>query len=297
MATAVAALLVGSFGLAAALAPLVFRVVTATVAPGMPFSRAFDRTALVMAVVLLWLLRRRISLARVVQAWRGRRLAGVTRSAALGFVLSAAPAVAVLAVAVPASGLPWAGRTTGAALGVALASLLPALLIGLVEESFFRAVVFQGLATEFPLAVAVPLASTFYAVIHFLQPPAGFVPTLSAFEGFRYLQLVAARPLSPDLFPAVLGLVLVGATLCLTLRRGDSLSLCIGLHAGWIVAFKVAILLTSLPPRLSGGGSMAKRSLLLGCPWIWLAVGGTAAVALLAAPAVTRLERRQSPGF
>ena len=89
------------------------------------------------------------------------------------------------------------------------------------------------------------------------------------------------RLAEPPTLAAVLGLFLIGMVLCLALERGRSLALVVGLHAGWFLAAKAAIRLTSLPPELAAGESMAKRLLMIGSPWMWLAIAATGVVVMV----------------
>jgi hypothetical protein len=139
--------------------------------------------------------------------------------------------------------------------------------------------------------VAAAVASAFYSVVHFLTPREDFMLAGgSPVEGLRYLGAVFARLVDPITLPAVLGLFLIGMVLCLALHRRRSLALIVGLHAGYFLAAKAAIRLTSLPPELAAGESMVKRELLIGSPWLWLAIAATGSVLFLITSARFRVD-------
>ena len=83
-----------------------------------------------------------------------------------------------------------------------------ALLIGLLEELFFRGVVLQSLITDIGVMPAVVLSSTFYAVLHFAK---------YLREGW-------------SLFPEMFGLFLFGGLLAYAYLRTRLLAMPVGLH-------------------------------------------------------------------
>jgi hypothetical protein len=280
---ALAVLVAGSLLLAALLAPVLWR----TLAPMQgaspwPFSRVFDRLAILSVLLLAVLLRSSLGLVRVRDAWRAETWRQRGLAVAVGLPLAIVPALATFPAVVASTRLDWAGRTLSAAAVELLIAIPAALLVSVLEETFFRVLVFRGLAARWHPAAAALASSLLYSCVHFLQPDKSFQPTgPSPLEGLRYVFSVVARLKSAEVWPAVVGLLLVGLLLCLALHRTASLGLCIGLHAGYFAAVKVAIFLTTLGPG-ERGGSVVKRLLLLGSPWVWLAVAlGAAAVLLI----------------
>ena len=282
-ALALAAIVVGTLVGAALLAPAAAGVVGALLRdPALRFSRVYDRLAILVLLVTLMVLRRQLGLARIAEAWRSESWPQRGRRVALGIAASLVPALLVMRAGIEGSALLSAGRTALNAAEKIVAGIPSALLVGLLEESFFRVVVFRGLAATWRWPVAAVLSSALYSAVHFLAPATAFTAAgPSPLEGLRYLAVVCGRLTDPATLPAVLGLFLVGVVLCLALQRGRSLALIVGLHAGWYLAAKAVIRLTSLPPELAGGGSMIKRQLMIGSPWMWVAIAATAAAVIV----------------
>ncbi len=213
------------------------------------FGRYYNRCLLLCALVLVPVLMRRIG------ALRRERLAA-------GMVPQERPGLPWwrritlwLCGAVIAGGLVWClglvlaevGAFTGSGarltFGKALTkALLPALGASVVEE-----LVFRGLLLGLWLRVARPWAacmgsSLVFAVMHFLSPAPGYViadPT-SPLAGFELLVSMLLHYADPRFFVAdFLTLVGVGVVLAGARVRTGSLELSIGLHCGWVAAFKL----------------------------------------------------------
>lgn len=120
-------------------------------------------------------------------------------------------------------------------------SLMPAIFAAIIEEWLFR-----GLLLGIWLRIAKPATallsvSFIFAFVHFLQPPEGSVlaDPAAPFAGFQLLGLILGHFGDP-LFIAAEFIVLftIGLILGATRLRTGSLWFPIGLHAGWIAAFK-----------------------------------------------------------
>jgi membrane protease YdiL (CAAX protease family) len=119
-------------------------------------------------------------------------------------------------------------------------ALVTALLVGFLEELFFRGMLFRGLLEDSRPAVAFAAANLIYAVSHFFKPPEEFLLNgLDPLAGLRFLALCLAPFLDPAaILPGIVGLFLIGIVLSYALVRTGSLYLSIGLHAGWVFAIK-----------------------------------------------------------
>ncbi len=124
--------------------------------------------------------------------------------------------------------------------------LIPAVAAPLVEEWLFR-----GLLLGLWLRIAKPATacigtSLIFAFVHFLKPPDGTViadPT-SALAGFELLGGILLHFTNPEFFVTDFAtLFVVGLILAASRLRTGALWFAIGLHAGWIIAFKACNLL------------------------------------------------------
>ena len=191
------------------------------------------------------------------------------RDALAGFLIAAIPMVVFGAALIGCGWFHWydgcrnsfaceAGRALGKALPLCIG-------VGLAEEVVFRGVLLGiFLRAMKPLAALVSL-SLLFAILHFLQPPAGFQvenprDIAAGFALLRGILIGFSDPL--QLLAGVLPLTAVGMVLGHARMRTASLWLPTGIHAGWICGISVFQSLTypasNLPPgsRFLIGGSM-----------------------------------------
>ena len=167
-----------------------------------------------------------------------------------------------------------------------LQALLAGLLIGLLEETFFRGALFCAIRRRGGVPSSVLWTAALYALVHFMKPHAlphgtefdwagAWQMVLHVFTGvfqWRHLDSLAA-------------LFLVGVFLGLVRERTGHIGWCIGLHAGWVFVIQVTRHLTDGDPS---------------SPWAWLTgdydgiIGWLAAawVALLALAYLVAWRRR-----
>lgn len=117
----------------------------------------------------------------------------------------------------------------------------PAIVAPLVEEWLFRGLLL-GLWLKFarPLAACVG-TSVVFSFIHFLEPPAGYVIANpgSPLAGFELLGKIMLHFADPLFFVAdFASLFWIGMILAWTRLKTGALWFPMGLHAGWIIAFK-----------------------------------------------------------
>jgi membrane protease YdiL (CAAX protease family) len=195
-----------------------------------PFRRFFSRTALVVALALLWPTLR----------WMNVRSAAelglvpnprLTRDLAAGLLLAVLPLV-VLAVCYFEFDVYRLRKEI--AWGHLFGFFCTAAAVSLVEEVLFRGVLLGLCVRSFGRMAGVLLVSAVFSAVHFIESHAevadvkwssGFELLGGAFSNADGTALTASGALA--LF--VIGLVLAAATL-----RTRSLWLPIGLHAGWI---------------------------------------------------------------
>ena len=120
-------------------------------------------------------------------------------------------------------------------------TLVSAVAVSLIEEWLFRGLLL-GLWLKFtkPLAACVG-TSLFFAFIHFLKPPDGtlFADPASPWAGFELLGKVFIHFTNPRFFVTDFAtLWAIGMILAWARIRTGALWFSLGLHAGWIVAYK-----------------------------------------------------------
>lgn len=246
-----------------------------------PFSRVFDRVLLAGLVVYLIIRRKRLKQLFSAGKKVPLKVSLVdARVVLLGALLTFIPAL--IAIPTATNGM-LELKTFDAEYWLSLVPklLLTALTVSILEELVFRALLFKGLAIRFGTFIGMIVSSLVYAVVHFLTPVKTYqYPGWSPFVGVEYLGLVFQRLAEPGITRGFLGLFLVGFVLAFAyLKRG--LPLCIGLHAGWILAVKVAFYATNEIPGVSFVTGLGRRYFLVGEPLVWGITGLTLAVIFL----------------
>jgi membrane protease YdiL (CAAX protease family) len=140
----------------------------------------------------------------------------------------------------------------------AVAALIGGLLIGLLEETFFRGALYTAIRRRAPVAAAAAGSALLYALVHFLKPhalPPGVVfdwagtwsMFLHVFVGlFQWSHL-----------DSLLALFSAGVFLALVRERTGHIGWCIGLHAGWVFVIQ-------LTRRVTDGDEAASLAWLAG---------------------------------
>ena len=203
------------------------------------FSHIFGRLFMVLGVVLFFLCRPLLQ----IRSWSQLGLKP-TEQWHCNFAKGAFTALAsVIAVGALMSALdvftPFFRLSLSVALERSLKALLTALTVGVLEEIFFRGVIFKGLLEDLRPPAAFALSSLFYSAIHFIKPAEEFsLAGIDPWAGARYLAGAFEPFLDPALLPGLLGLFLIGMVLSYAFFRTGSLYLSMGLHAGWVFGLK-----------------------------------------------------------
>jgi membrane protease YdiL (CAAX protease family) len=239
-----------------------------------PYSRVFDRVALLVAAVFLWVLRHSLVAATFADHWGELARARAWRRAALAALGTLAASLAALPLVVGGGALVWhPERTLLELLGQGLRYVPAALSIALIEESFFRLLLFDGLRRRWGDPRAALASSLLYALVHFVSPEKDYVyPGWSPAVGFGYLGALAGKFLEPGVGGGLVGLTLVGLTLCLALARSRSFALCVGLHAGWVLGAKLALKIARRAPGFEFPSGAGRRNYLATQPIAWLTI-------------------------
>ena len=110
--------------------------------------------------------------------------------------------------------------------------------VALIEEVFFRGIVFQTCVKSMPVVLAYVCANSFYALLHFFKLPAGVDVQPHMLSGFSLLPLLIQNALHCSVMHFI-GLFIVGCILCYAFSRTHSLYLSMGLHGMWVFGLRV----------------------------------------------------------
>ncbi|MEM7383696.1 MAG: CPBP family intramembrane glutamic endopeptidase [Verrucomicrobiota bacterium] len=120
--------------------------------------------------------------------------------------------------------------------------IISALVVGLLEEYFFRGAILGLLMRTLKTWKAVLFVTLFYAVVHFLKAPRHVEITPEALRwdsGFHMVGLIFHQFTLPlKVIAEFTTLCAVGGVLAWARLRTGSLWLPIGLHAGWVFGLK-----------------------------------------------------------
>lgn len=147
------------------------------------------------------------------------------------------------------------------------------MVISVIEESFFRVLLFGKLKERSTPILAAVIASFIYAVLHFVSPDKSFnYQAGGMFVGFEYLGVVLTGLLQIQIVFGIVGLFMVGLTLCYALQKTSSIYLCIGLHSGWVVAVKMLGVMTRFNPPYDALHGAIRRNFLVSNYESWASV-------------------------
>lgn len=119
-------------------------------------------------------------------------------------------------------------------------ALLGGLLIGLLEELFFRGVLFQAIRRHGRATKAIVLSALLYAVLHFMKPDS--IPAGAEFGWTQAWQMYLSAltgPFALENLDSLAALFAAGCLLALIRERMGHIGWCIGLHAGWIFVIQM----------------------------------------------------------
>ncbi len=140
----------------------------------------------------------------------------------------------------------------------AAAALIGGLLIGLLEELFFRGALYSAIRRRAGIGAAAVDSATLYAVVHFLKPhalPHGVVfDWAGAWSMFLHVFVSLFQWQHLD---SLVALFSAGVFLALVRERTGHIGWCIGLHAGWVFVIQ-------LTRRVTDGDETASLSFLAG---------------------------------
>ena len=263
--------------LSAFLAPLLFRFLP------FKFERIFNRLIMIFSITAAFFFVRigRETFIRYGMDWRSDSFQLFGK----GFGLGAFTLALLISAEVFAGAAAWSVKPFQAGLYAAVLSkaLLTGVVVGLIEEFFFRGFIYSWIKDRWgwPAILSVGMTSVFYSLIHFVSRNRPFIGPHPEFMDSLKLMTAPfmAFQMWPELWPHALGLFLFGIVLNLTSIRTGSLYPSIGLHAGCVFFVKSDALFVEFldtGSRVWPGSAMVDG--LAG--WIFLLFLGVAAVFL-----------------
>jgi membrane protease YdiL (CAAX protease family) len=121
----------------------------------------------------------------------------------------------------------------GAAIGLAVA---------VVEETFFRGLMYRAIERESGFAAAAWCTALIYASIHFFARVKIPAEEVAWDSGFRLLAGALTNFTHPlAILDSFVTLMLVGLLLSMVRRRTGAIAACIGLHLGWVCVIKATL--------------------------------------------------------
>ncbi len=142
--------------------------------------------------------------------------------------------------------------------GFGFAKLLEAVALGaiaglavaLIEETFFRGLMFRAVSRESGFAVAAWSTALVYSAIHFLARARIPTDEVTWDSGIRLLGAALANFADPlAIADSFVTLVLVGLLLACVRERTGAIAACIGLHMGWVWVIKATTDVTRVNPE------------------------------------------------
>jgi len=233
------AAILGTLLLAALLAWPVWQLAHA-IQPEWPFHKIVSRLWQLLLLIGLVVAVRRLGL-RTREDWGyGLPRAQFLRQAGLGVAIGLATmlpmSIAIVALDIRAF-VPEFGPAVlleGIATG-----LVTGLLVAIIEETFFRGLMFRAVSRESGIALAVAATALLYSAVHFLarvRVPAAEVEWDSGLALLGVAFTKFADPLS--IADSFVTLALVGVLLALARARTGAIAVGVGLHMGWITVIK-----------------------------------------------------------
>ena len=119
-------------------------------------------------------------------------------------------------------------------------AILAGLAIGFIEESIFRGALFSSLYKKTNAFITISLTSFVYAAVHFLkyrELPEG--TEITWLTGMEMLPDAFFKLSYPNIADHFLTLFTLGVLLAMVRLRKGNIAMCIGIHAGIVMALKV----------------------------------------------------------
>lgn len=245
-------LMLGSVVLACLTAPAVFngivwlRGVVPTWAETLdfPFERVISRLALIYLVVgFIPCLR-----------WAGIESAadfGFTRHSRWrrevfrGWRMGILSIVILILIAWATGAFVWRSASWGRILSRVVTYSIGGILVGVIEEGFFRGGLFGAARKAWPWIPVMIGLSIFFSFVHFIRPQAPEPIEWAAWHsGFGILPHIIHRSGNTwDYMPFAVNLFLIGIALTILYQRHGHIYFIVGVHIGWVMALQVGRML------------------------------------------------------
>ncbi len=227
----------GILFLSAWLAPILFKFLP------FKFEKIFNRLIMIssLAAILAFVRVRKETFAEYGLIWQGNS----GRWLLQGFVAGVGTlfAVTLFRLGTDYAHVSWPDKSWLKIIGIFVNALGAGLLIGLLEEFFFRGF-FQGLLAkrfQLPILFSILLTNIFYASLHFISKKKVFIGSDPGFSDSLKLMAAPFHSLASwsEIWPAFVGLFIFGCILSSLWIRTRSLYASIGLHAGCVFFVKM----------------------------------------------------------
>jgi uncharacterized protein len=205
-----------------------------------PFSRIFNRFFMISGILLFFACRSLLKVESPAQLGLMPRTQAA-RDVVNGLLLALGSMIA-LGATMSLAGVyqPFFRLSLSASVEECVKAILAGFTVGVLEEIFFRGMIFRGLLEDWKPLPAFLAANLFYSALHFIKPGERYFLTgVDPWAGFRHLFSTFAPFFEPgEMAPGFIGLLLIGIVLSYAFVRTGTLYLSIGIHAGWVIAIK-----------------------------------------------------------
>ena len=202
------------------------------------FHRYYNRCLMILSLSGLWIL---WSVTKI-KSWQElgwTKIAGNSRPLGYGIILGLTSLTAVVTLTLIFDAREFRNDIQSSEwIQHCINTLSAAILVGIIEETLFRGILFGLLKRDMNWRAAAVISALIFASVHFIdqKPTISEVTWSSGFTAFpQFIHNFSADPYWPAHF---LNLILTGLILAGSFQRTCNIYCSIGIHAGWIIALK-----------------------------------------------------------